>query len=444
MVISQKNNIAQAIQQLIVGLLTYISIFAGSLFLSRVMGPTIFGNYNIAIAVLSIFTTIMLLGTDTASTRFIPPLHHEHKNIQVVQYVTWNIQLIKRSFQICLGICALLFIIGGIFHVTNLINFANYHLALYTILLTPIMALSTLISSYMIAFKRVLIGTIYNTMIIHVLILVNFVGAVYLFNIDITTNANMFFILTLSVLSLFLLELFTARKRIANLINAFRRGVDEFSEENAQMWYSTSFHLIGAQVIYIVLRYMDLFIVKLFSLDSGAAGVYSAIMVITHLIYFVPVAIAFLVKPTISSFYDKPALYPKLQETIDATNAVIFVCCPIMLSIICCWGTDILTFFGPEYVAAKNALIIFSLGCTFVGLTRVPQTILLFSGKETVIFYTAIVNILILLIIGIPATYFFNLDGIATVVACSFLVQGTIYVLLAKQYLPGIKPISIF
>ncbi|MCL5273026.1 MAG: oligosaccharide flippase family protein [Gammaproteobacteria bacterium] len=69
---SSKNDIYQAIQQLIVGLLTYLSIFVGSLFLSRVMGPTIFGNYNIAIAVLSIFTTIVLLGTDTASNRFIP------------------------------------------------------------------------------------------------------------------------------------------------------------------------------------------------------------------------------------------------------------------------------------------------------------------------------------------------------------------------------------
>jgi O-antigen/teichoic acid export membrane protein len=444
MVISQKNDVVQAIQQFIVGVLTYISIFAGSLFLSREMGPTVFGNYSIAIAVLSIFTTILLLGTDTAATRFITPLYEEHKKIKVVQYVSWNMHLIKRSFQICLSICALLFLIGCIFHVANYVDFSNYQLAFYSVFLTPVMALSTLISSYMIAFKRVLVGTIFSTMLIHVLILVNFVGAVYLFDINITINSNIFFILALSVFTLLLLETFRARRRIVSLIHALRRGVDTFSGENAQMWFSTSFHLIGAQIIYIVLRYMDLFIVKIFSSESSEAGIYSAIMVITHLIYFVPIAITFLVKPAISSFYDKPEHYSKLQEIIDATNTVIFICCPILLFIICFWSTEILAFFGPEYVAANNALIIFSLGCAFIGLTRVPQTILLFSGKETVIFYTAIVNILTLLILGIPATYFFNLDGMATVVACSFLVQGTIYVILAKHYLPGIKPVSIF
>lgn len=440
----QNKSRIQAIQQLIVGFLTYASILICSLFLSRTMGPVVFGNYNIAIAVLSIFTTVTLLGTDISVTRFIPPLNNEGNNNQIAQYFSWNMYLLKRSFQICLVTCCTLLVLGYVFHVTNYINMANYHLAIYSILLTPLLALATLISSYMISFERILKGTVYKTLVIHVLLLGYFAGAFYLLKVDITTNGNIFLILTLSVFSLFFLELYSGRKKIFNLYQSLKLGVDTVSQDTTNIWYKTSLHLIATQIIYIALRYMDLFIVKIFSSDASAAGIYSAIMVVTHIIYFIPVSLTFLVKPSISSLYDKPEKYAELQEIINATNLIIFICCPVLLFIICFWSYDILAFFGPDFVVAKSPLIIFSLGCCFLGLSRVSQAILLFSGREKLNFYITVADIFILLILGIPATYYFDLPGIATVVAGLFFFQGMMYIFLARHYLPGIKPVSIF
>ncbi len=438
----RNKSIVPAIQQLIIGFLAYVATLAGSLFLSQKMGVILFGDYSVAIALMSIVTSIVLLGTDTAANRFIPSLYKEHKNYQIIQYFSWNMRLIKRTFQACLLVIGCLVLLGIIFHLTHYINVTSYHLALYSLLLTPILALSLLISSYMISFQQVLIGTVYKSLMIHVLILFYFVAAVYLFHAQLTSNSIILLVLTLSFFSLLFLELLTARRRVFHLINALRRGIDDISHETAKVWYKTSLHLIGAQMIYITLRYVDLFIVKIFSPHPSSAGIYSAIMVITHIIYFIPISITFLVKPAISSFFDKPERYSDLQEIIDATNAVIFISCPTLLLIICYWNHEILAFFGPDYIKASSTLIIFSIGCTLIGLSRVPRAVLVFSGKETTIFYVALFDILILLIIGIPATYFFDLIGMAMVVACLFLFQGSMFVILAKHYLPGIKPLS--
>lgn len=441
MALLRKGELAQGIEQLLIGLFSYVIILAGSMFLSRQMGAGLFGNYSVALAVLSIGASITLLGTDNAANRFVSKFYHEFEHEQLVKYFAWNMGLIKKSFKMSLYFSALLLIISIILHFTSLVKIHSYDLTFYALWLIPLAAFTMLLSSYIISFHRVLLGTVYKSFLVHVFILLYFLIAVYVFGLNIKNNFIIVSVWLLSFATLLFIEILTLKfhKRFADLLTAITAKNIIFNEEMRHLWYSTSIHLILSRMMYLIIRYIDLFVVRIFSTDPSAAGQYSIIMIITHIIYFIPVSIVFLIRPTIGESYDKPEEYPALQEALNSVNIVIYLTTPIFLFIIIYWRAEILALFGPAFVEAKLSLIILSLGVSVLGLTRVARALLTFSGNELVVLGISVISLLLLVLLGIPATILYGLEGMAIVVALSCIFQGLACVVMSKYYLPKIK-----
>ncbi|AHE65604.1 hypothetical protein Loa_00013 [Legionella oakridgensis ATCC 33761 = DSM 21215] len=208
-------------------------------------------------------------------------------------------------------------------------------------------------------------------------------------------------------------------------------------------WLRTSSRLIANNIIFSVTCTIDLLAVEIFSSNESNVGLYAAILTIISFLWLIPTNIYQGLKPNLALMLSDINKRSELQSKLNRTNLVAFILIGIQGFLIIFFSREILLHFGPHYIAAQPALIILTLGVCFSCIARIAPVLLVYAGDEQIVLKWSIVELLLMFLLVIPATYYFDIIGTASATTVVLIIKPFVTILIARKTL-NLRPISIF
>lgn len=441
--IKQKSALTEPLILSLVGLAGYGLVFLTNVILSRLMGSEVFGDYNVAFAALSIFSSLALVGTDNAANRFIPHIAKTGGDGGLRNYLAWNLRWLVRPFVMVIGLAAAVVVIAALTDALGYKRFEDYHLAFHVLWIAPVAALNLLLGSYFVSLGHSILGGVFRNFAANALILGYVALAVWLFDLPIGHGAVILGVWAASFASLILVQITTLKLREPAVYSVFKAAIGTPAADVEKTWATTSMWMLVTTINNIVLWHLDLFIVEIVAPDEASTGYYAAILLIARMLHLVPLYVMFMVTPKVGYAIDQPEDYQGLQRAIDGANAIVVGTSIVMLAGIVIWRREILDLFGPGYRSADTALIFLAVGIFIGALTRQSRAILMASGGEKIVSRASAVGLVVLAVAGVPAIYYFSLDGIAVVSGAVVACQNLVFFAFAKYRLSGIRPLTV-
>ncbi len=426
-----------------VGLTGYGVVFLTNVLLSRSMGTDVYGDYSVAFAVLGVATSLTLVGSDQAASRFIPSLAKAGDRTGLHDYIVWNLRWLARPFLLVVALAAVALFASLATDALGLIAFGQYHLAVHAVWIAPLSAAALLFGSYFVALGRSVLGGIYRNFLANALILGFVAAAIWLLDLPIDQGAVILAVWALSFVSVLAVQLWALGRQEPDVLQEIRSAFAGPPGAVDRNWASTSRWMLAITISGIVLWHLDLLVVEIVSPSEAATGHYAAIVLIARMLHLVPLYIGFMVKPKVGYAFDKPEEHKALQRAIDGSNAIVAAVSVAMLTGMIVWRDDILGLFGPGFRDADVALIVLASGVFAGGLARQARSILMASGGERIVSRTAAGGLAIVVVVGAPAVHLFGLDGMAAVSGAVVAGQNLIFCFFAKRRIEGIRPLTV-
>ena len=374
----------------------FIGLFLGKFFayitrlaIARTLGPEAYGLISIALGILTILTTVSVIGLGDGLNRFIS-FHRGKKEHQKVK--SSIISSFKLTLVLSFFLCIFLFIFSD--HISkNIFSKPDLLVPLQIISIAlPFSVIKNMTSSTLRGFKMIdkdvyIRDIAKNLSTLFLVLIFSFIGA-SLFNISF---AFLFGYIISVVFGFYFLKKHVYPKiKKTSLVPVTKELLS----------FSYPLYLYG--ILSIIMGYTDVLMLGYFN-TSDVVGIYNAALNTCILIAFVLSSFAFIFLPIISELFAKN----KTKEIINlykiSTRWIFSLVLPIFLLFIL-FPDNILNFlFGAEFVSGSMALVILSIGfLTHVSVGLSMETIIA-MGKPKINFYlnslAAISNFLLNLIL---------------------------------------------
>lgn len=424
----------------VLAVLGYLLKMLLNLFLARHLSASIYGDYSVAIRVLTILVTLSLFGTNIGVNRFFAKYLHLNERATATTYIAWNIKLLGITFLIAFILATASFSVMLALHYLKIQDLNKYYLAAYVLWLVPFAAIGTLMASFVLTSNRILLSSFYKSPFKYLLQLILFMIVVWYIDPELN-NLSIVFVLFLSFILIIMISTLSISEEILIL---FRQGFKNMVGTSLAQreLLKTSSSLIANNIIFTVSCTLDLFAVELFSADQAHVGYYAAALSIVSILWLIPTNAYQGLKYRLAVLFVREDGHEELQYRLNRINAIVFSIVIVLIFLIVFFANSLLSYFGPEYVKAERELIILSIASGIACIGHIAPVLLVFAGYENKVLKWSIVELLLMLILVFPATYFFDIYGTAVATAAVMLIKPFATILEARKKL-GLRPISI-
>lgn len=430
-----------AIGLVVFSILSYLLKYLLNVFLARHLSEHAYGDFAVALRVLTIAATVMLLGTNVSARRFLARYLQIHHAAKVSHYVGWNLKIVSISAILALVVTLFMTLILFLLHAYHIKALDDYHLAVYLLWITPLVALTILLASYLLCANHYYLAVFFEKTGKYLfLLLYFFVAVIFLdMNLNNTLIITAFFIVFFVLLSLEIIYI------ISKTPQRLMVGVQKFwaSDLSRQKkWTAVSFRLILNKIAFILLCAIDLIIVEIFSRQEAAVGHYAAMLAIVSFIWVPSENVYEFIKPKINHYLLKRN-YKKLQEMITRANQVMFLMAGLVTFIIIIFAKEILSTFGSSFMSVAFPLMILAIA-NFIGCSAKPAANLLaYSNEEKTLLNLVLLQLGLVIILCSLGTYFYGIIGIVFALLITMIINTFLLSTYVKKLLP-IRALKIF
>ncbi len=437
-----KKTLWSAIALLVISLVTYSMKYIFNVFLARHFTPSIYGDIIVAIKTLNIFSALSLLGTTTSAQRFLKKYLNKKNKKHAHQFVQWNIKVLIHTFSIILLLTFIAMMILLSLKLFKLDILNNLHLAVFMLWITPLSGSIILFGAYLACNDKPILAFFLRNFTKYLLLMFSFIITIYFIKKSISTT-QIPFIFFLAFLFLVLIEGAILYKTMPML----KKIKLEFSQASnppiSKEWFQVSVRVIINNFTFLVLCVMDLLIVEIFSHNEHNVGYYSAVLAITGIFWVISSGLFQFIKLDVSTQIDTATGKKMLQNNFNIINLLMISISTILAITIILFSKTLLLHFGPEYYLARTALYIVLAG-TLVGICcQCAVVILLYSGYEKIILNISFMELVLLIIFGIPLTIYFGIIGTAISFAISVSSKTILLIYYARKK-QQLKPLILF
>nr|WP_319375787.1 oligosaccharide flippase family protein [uncultured Methanoregula sp.] len=423
----------------ILGLLSYILRYVLNVILAHHMSMQMFGDYGVAIGVLTGLTTLLLLGTNDTVRKYVPLYKESGETEKLHAFIKWNIKLVLAGFFVYYLIIAavVFFFFNG-----SIANLLYFHMAMYFLLMAPVAAVALLIIDYLLGEDRVIVSTCIDVVIRYSVLIVIALTAVYYVSDSFTNEIVIaaWVIVSLLTILLGLLPFILRKKNILERVSTALKA--RVSAEDARIWYKDAAGLVILGTIYALGGYLDLYVVEGIGSNEEMVGLYVAILSITEFFFIFPSATSKYVIPHISKMFGSPDQQAELQRRINNTNLFNVAIAVVLAAGIIIFREQILGIFGPGYVVASLPLCVSVIAVTLNAIGDLPDQLLTYTGFENQVTVFIIAEIVTLIGLGSLFCYYYGLLGVCMGMLVSMSLRLVLCFWLAKKKLP-VKSLSI-
>ena len=425
----------------VLSIIGYLLTYLFSVVLSHYLNAIRFGEFNIALRVLNLLTSLALLGTNMASRKFVSQFLRKHDKKNLVLYITWNIHLIRMSFACCLLFALISYVMMNMLHIWHIKDIKTYHMAIYMLWIAPLASLLTLFESYLLCANHPILSNILYK--IRPLSYIFFFLLTIVFY-DVTVNSRVMVLpLFLSFFCLLIIEIIIITRKIPVIFNGL---VTSFMGKNNapphENWLPASLRLTANNLLFLVITTIDLLLVQFICPNKEAVGQYAVVLTIASVIFVVPQNLYANIKANVSQLIETSSGRLQLQNKIKQPNRYALMVILLVGSAIFYYSNTLLGHFGPIYIQAKRPLLIATIGFMVAGFSQAATSIIAYSGYEKLLLQISIIECGLLLMLGIILTYFLGITG--TAIASSAVMIFKSFVFHIESYRKfGIKTFYI-
>ena len=361
--------------------LSKIFTYLYRIIVARYFGPEVYGLLALSLMVLGWFGAIATLGLTQGVLRFTPLYRGRNENNKIKHIFKFSLFVV--TFTGILG-TILMFTLSetisvGIFHNESLTIF----LQIFSILI-PFSILTNIFLSSIQSFEKVgwysfLQNIFQNALKVIALLALVFLG----FN---ATAIPLSYVIT--IIGLFILSYIVCRKTIPVLFGKY--SLDERSKINKEI-FAYSWPVMFYTIISSVYLWIDTFFIGFFQ-DATWVGLYNAAMPIAILLTFAPQLFFQMFFPLITREYGKKKITVIKELSKQVGKWITIINLPIFFMMILFPGVLINLLFGPEYLAAANALRILSIGLLIYSISTISNNLISMAGKSKAILFNTVIT----------------------------------------------------
>ncbi|WP_131764305.1 oligosaccharide flippase family protein [Legionella drozanskii] len=374
----------------VLAVLGYILKILLNLFLARHLPASVYGDYSVAIRVLTILVTLALFGTNIGANRFFAKYLHLNEKTTATSYLAWNIKLLTVTFLIVFILAITSFGVMLTLHHLKIQDLNQYYLVAYVLWLVPFSAIATLMASFVLTSNRILLSSFYKSPLIYLVELTLFSLVVWYIDPGLN-NLSIVFVLFLSFVLIIMISTLSINEEILIL---FRQGFKNLvgTSLSQREWLKTSSSLIANNIVFTVSCTLDLFAVKLFSISETHAGYYAAALSIASILWLIPTNAYQGLKYRLAVLLTREDGREELQYRLNKINALVISLVLVLIFLIAFFAKSLLYYFGPDYVKAEQELIILSIASGIACIGHVAPVLLVFAGYENKVLKWSIIN----------------------------------------------------
>jgi O-antigen/teichoic acid export membrane protein len=346
----KKNKIVMVL--LLIAIFGYLSKYALNLILTQYLNPSLYGDFNLALRVLGILSTLSLLGTNTAAKRFLSHFLNEQHDRALQDYIKWNTTIIRRSLIICVVLAVGTYAVLHLLHLWHIKDIRTYHLTIYMLWVAPFAAILSLLNSYLLcANSPISYALIANSSAFITMVL--FFAMVMLFEVTDFSSFKLLIVISLSTLCLILIDVYLIMKKSPYLFNHLAHAVKRKQKPKTEpIWVTVSNRLALNGLFCAFIFSLDLIILKLISHHPDATGYYAVVITIASSLFVVPQNIYSSIKAKVSQLMGSSEGQMQLASLIKSLNRVTIVVTLVLTGIILYYSKTLLHHFGVSYVQA--------------------------------------------------------------------------------------------
>ena len=423
--------------------IAYILKILFNALLTRNLSLDLYGDFQLFFRTLLIVGLLNCWGSDKNCSIFISNYISRNNTKEIAKFIYFNI---RKWFKVSLILVSIAAIcqVASYFIYTTAPMFAK-QLGFYTSILyiSPIIALSILFSSHMLAVNRPLLSIFIKKILIYIALCVVFYLLFYVFKSP--SGFDTIFwgvLLSSSLLALASLAgFYYVYVKIIEL-NITRLFKGEYSRWHS-FWNSTSWKLVINNVLFTLICLIDIVALKLLERQIGDVAKYAVAFMLASTILLIPKGVIRFMIPKIYYTLRVKKDVVEIQREINFILILMFPLLVVFISLIAFFANDLLKIFGDNYMQA-NRILYYLLGAMFfASLSKVPVYLLIYYGNEKLVDTLSLIGFAFSIIVVFTLTYFFGLFGtmIATLLTCIF--QFSLFVIFVRKRLK-LKPLGIF
>ncbi|MEL6936225.1 MAG: oligosaccharide flippase family protein [Cyanobacteria bacterium J06607_17] len=399
-------------------------LYGAQVLLARWMGTAAYGIYDYAIATGIFWAFIAGFGLPTAVLRFISAYkaQEDWAHLQGMIWGSWWQTLVIGLLTSLGGTGILLWINGA----RGLGAYATpLMVGIWTI---PAVALMSLQKEIIRAFQNIVLS--YGpSLIIQPLLLIG-MAVIWQVRWPLTSTVA----ISLSLLSALLTLAFQWLLFQQTLPPKIRRARPAYE---VARWWKTAVPLMLFGGSFVLLSQTDTLMIGVF-LDAKQVGIYSAAHKTSLWVPFILASVNAISAPLIASLYAQGE-HQQLQQLVLTTARWMFYPAFITAVGLMVFAIPILRLFGPEFVAARDVLIILNLGqLVNVGAGSVGY-LLTMTGHQNQSVVVMGVSALVNVILNLMGIHFFGIVGAAMATAFAMALWNVWLYVLVVRYL-GVRP----
>ncbi|MBE8167579.1 MAG: oligosaccharide flippase family protein [Shewanella sp.] len=384
----------------------FIVAYAFNVVLSRLLGPTEYGNYKVAEAFISLGSLIAVMGGAKAAIKFLTDSVHAKDSDKIWEYIRFYTAIIF----IVSGVLLVLVYVGHQLHF-SIFDGESYHPILVATLIIPFSAISALLGGIILITKNISISFLPWRVGYPGLRLL-FCGLYFLIVGHIDDVDAVIITLLVSIILIMIQIVYLRRESLLTI----KRSK---SFQQPKQWLSVSMPLMLIVVMQAFINQIDIYMIEFFSGET-AVGHFAASQTTTSAVNTVRFALYGMITPFI---------VPALKGGFNTIAALNYKCFTLMIKtavpvalIITYFGHPILELFGHDTELAHQTLITLTIGAVINSLLGLAAMWLQYSGKERVVMIVLIISIVINTVLNALLIPILEIEGaaIATAISISF------------------------
>ncbi|OGT37142.1 MAG: hypothetical protein A3F11_08205 [Gammaproteobacteria bacterium RIFCSPHIGHO2_12_FULL_37_14] len=411
----------------------YLAKYGLNIFLAHHVTTGMYGRYSVAIKVLDILVLLTLFGTNVGASRFLAKYLKFHSVQSTVNYIAWNIKLVSVTFSMMFIFSLILLGVMFFLHYLGIHGIRQYHLLVYILLIVPVAAIPTLLQSFLLCSQHIYSPTILSQIVLYSvqLALFSIISLFVIYPLGSFTIASVILISYLIVIPVTSLVINT--ELWSMVIFGFKRV--RHAEVMDPTWIQASSRWIANTIIFQLICVLDLLIVYIVGKNPLSVAHYAAVLTIIYLIWLLPATLYQRIKPKISSLLTNESGRTELQTLLNKTNAIVISLVIGLGFLAIYFSTELLSYFGPTYIAAKPALIILTIGACIAACAKIATLLLIYGDFEHTMMLIRATQLVLMFVLVIPATYFYGITGTAIATAFVMCVGPILAIVIAHKKL---------
>jgi O-antigen/teichoic acid export membrane protein len=393
--IFKKNHfMMQSIKTMILRIIGVVTLFGFTLFLTKTYDPKIIGQYDFIRTYLLILGSICILGTDQSILYFTGMLKSRN------QFADLKNIYIKMCFLIFIMSLLSLIIILLIGKDTISVYFNDlniYGIMLKATFLLFFYCITIFNTEALRALEAIYIAELYRNTFKYLSVIIGSIILFYIQKQNYLVETFLIGFIFLSIIStIMILSIFKKNK-----IESKSESKDEITHK---FIFLKSYPIaISTLAIFLLMSFDVMFLKKFYGNEEVAF--YALAVKLMTLLLVVMNSVNITISPKIAEqFFSKKK--QELKKTMKSSARMIFFISIPLVVFFCVLSTQILSFFGPKYLIAKEPLIILMVGqgiCSFFGAVQVYLNM---TGRQT--------TFQVILIFAVIINFFLNKNLIPT------------------------------